>query len=196
VALAARPGEAAAAEPLDTGANKEKNRNHATHARVPRCECSAAAGGPNWSCGWWGRLRVAPAAARNHPIHAMPRSCRPAQRTRPWGPRPNRSSGPVWVRAALGAVGGPDGEEASRRTPRGPIRRRRHTRVARGAISKVGIYRTLRFWIPFPDRYTDLPISYRDLGTLIIFITPVMWDVWFELQSRVHPLSHTATVTR
>ena len=33
-------------------------------------------------------------------------------------------------------------------------------------ICKVGIHRTLRFWIPFPDRYTDLPISYRDLGTL------------------------------
>jgi len=63
-------------------------------------------------------------------------------------------------------------------------------------VCKVGIYRMLRFWIPFPDQYTDLPISYRDLGTLILLITPVMWDVWFELQSRWHPLSHTATVTR
>jgi len=35
------------------------------------------------------------------------------------------------------------------------------------SISKVGIYLTLRFWIPFPDRYTGLPISYRDLGILI-----------------------------
>jgi len=64
------------------------------------------------------------------------------------------------------------------------------------AHSKVGMYQTLRFWKPFPDRYTDLTISYRDLGTLILLITPVMWDVWFEFHSRLHPLSHTATVTR
>ena len=34
-------------------------------------------------------------------------------------------------------------------------------------LTKVGICLTLRFWTPFPDRYTDLPISYRDLGFLI-----------------------------
>jgi len=37
--------------------------------------------------------------------------------------------------------------------------------------SKVGIYRTLRFWIPFPDRYTNLPISYRYPGILSVVIT-------------------------
>ena len=43
--------------------------------------------------------------------------------------------------------------------------------VGRGPLTKVGIYRTLRFWIQSPDRYTDLPISYRYLGILCFEIT-------------------------
>jgi len=49
---------------------------------------------------------------------------------------------------------------------------------------KVGINRMLRLWIPFPDRYTDLrisyrdtdlPISYRDLGVIKFLLSPILW---------------------
>jgi len=39
-----------------------------------------------------------------------------------------------------------------------------------GLDNEVGIYRTLRFWIPFPDRYIDLPTLYLYIG-ILSFIT-------------------------
>jgi len=50
-------------------------------------------------------------------------------------------------------------------------------------------YRTLRLWIPFPDRYTDLPISYRYLGVLSFLITLIFgMSSWST--TRVRTLSH------
>jgi len=49
--------------------------------------------------------------------------------------------------------------------------------------------------VPFLDQFTDLPISYRYLGSLIWTMTLNTWDVWLELRSRSHPLSNTATAS-
>jgi len=107
-------------------------------------------------------------------------------------PSPLCDRPPLAARSAVSGQGPTAGGTTAAPARRGPTSRGVGVRQITPPPRKVGLYRTLRFWI----RYTDLPISYRDLGTLILLITPVMWDVWFELHSRVHPLSHTATVTR
>jgi len=61
--------------------------------------------------------------------------------------------------------------------------------------SQAGIYPTSPFWISCLDRYTDLLTAYRDVGSLTVMITPIMWDVWLELHSLSHSLSRTEKAT-
>jgi len=71
---------------------------------------------------------------------------------------------------------------ASRKTLYGFSRSPPHPR-------KIGIYGTLRFWIPFPNWYTNVPISYRYIGILSSLITLIFgMCIWSTLRART--LSH------
>jgi len=112
------------------------------------------------------------------------------------------------VVAQTGLVSG--GIRALTLAPRAPIRLG-FTRAAlerpssaRGAVAvnvgvrlrlRLAFTRMLRFWIPFSDRYTDFPISYRYLGIFSSVVTRIFvmcsWSTY-----RVRPHDQTGLTAR